>query len=151
MSDIITQFVNLGAWGWMILAGLMLCIEIILPGTFMLWFGVAAFLTGVVSLIVPIAWQVQALVFIIASVASILVGRKLWNYQNQQSDEPHLNKRGHQYIGNIYTIENVIENGAGKIRIGDSVWSVSGPDCPVGSRVRVTGIEGNQLLVEQER
>ncbi len=34
------------------------------------------------------------------------------------------------------------------IRVGDSVWLVSGPDLPAGAPVRVTGQDGVLLLVE---
>jgi hypothetical protein len=35
-----------------------------------------------------------------------------------------------------------IVNGRGRIRLGDSSWSVTGPDLPAGMSVEVTGIEG---------
>lgn len=38
--------------------------------------------------------------------------------------------------------------GRGKIKAGDSLWLVSGPDLPAGSQVRVTGQDGVVLRVE---
>jgi inner membrane protein len=35
------------------------------------------------------------------------------------------------------------------VRIGDTVWRVSGPDAPAGSRVKVTSTDGPTLFVEQ--
>jgi inner membrane protein len=34
------------------------------------------------------------------------------------------------------------------VRIDDTVWRVSGSDCPAGSRVRVAATDGANLLVE---
>ena len=42
-----------------------------------------------------------------------------------------------------------IENGVGKVRIGDGVWKVSGPALPAGATVRVTGVDGAVLTVQQ--
>ena len=41
-----------------------------------------------------------------------------------------------------------IENGQGRVRVGDSEWNARGPDAAVGVHVRVTGAEGTVLLVE---
>ena len=40
-----------------------------------------------------------------------------------------------------------IEQGSGKARLGDGVWKVSGPELPVGARVRVVGVDGTILKV----
>ena len=36
----------------------------------------------------------------------------------------------------------------GTVRIDDTVWRVSGPDCPAGSRVKVASADGVNLTVE---
>jgi membrane protein implicated in regulation of membrane protease activity len=41
-----------------------------------------------------------------------------------------------------------ISGGYGRARVGDSVWKVSGPELPAGTRVRVTGADGTVLTVE---
>ncbi|WP_425339776.1 NfeD family protein [Methylobacterium platani] len=33
------------------------------------------------------------------------------------------------------------------MRVNDTLWRVSGPDAPAGTRIRVTGIEGTTLTV----
>jgi membrane protein implicated in regulation of membrane protease activity len=32
--------------------------------------------------------------------------------------------------------------------VGDGTWTVSGPDLPAGTAVRVTAVDGNILVVE---
>ena len=66
------------------------------------------------------------------------------------SDEPHLNRRGEQYIGRVFTLDVAIVNGQGKVRVDDTTWKVQGDDCPVGTRVRVHGVDGVVLLVKVE-
>jgi hypothetical protein len=47
-------------------------------------------------------------------------------------------------------LEEPIENGFGKVRVGDSLWRVKGGDAAAGTRARVTGTDGFVLVVEPE-
>jgi len=51
-------------------------------------------------------------------------------------------------IVGIFTLDKPIVDGTGAVRIDDTIWRVSGPDCPAGSRVRVAGADGANLRVE---
>ena len=64
------------------------------------------------------------------------------------TDEPDLNRRGAQSIGQTLTVVEAIVHGRGKVSLGDTLWAADGPDCPAGTRVRVTGAAGTVLLVE---
>jgi len=121
----------------------------LVPGTFMLWLGVAAGVTGLLLLLwpeAPLAWQFIA--FAVSAVASVFVWQRLQKQQDIVSEAPALNQRTALYINRVYTLVKPIENGIGMAKVDDSVWSVSGPDLPVGSRVRVIGVEGTVLKVE---
>ena len=48
------------------------------------------------------------------------------------ADQPFLNRRAEGYVGRAFTLEKPIVDGIGTIRIDDTVWRVSGPDCPAG-------------------
>jgi len=52
------------------------------------------------------------------------------------------------HIGRIFTLEEPIVGGNGRVRIDDSVWRISGPDLPSGARVRVASTDGAMLRVE---
>jgi inner membrane protein len=45
-----------------------------------------------------------------------------------------------------FFLDEAIVRGYGRIRVGDSSWRVTGPDCPAGAKVRVIAIEGGTLL-----
>jgi len=64
------------------------------------------------------------------------------------SDQPDLNQRGAQLIGRVLVVEEAIEGGRGKVRAGDTLWPVEGPDAPVGAHVKVVGTRGTALVVE---
>lgn len=63
-------------------------------------------------------------------------------------DEPQLNARAARHIGRQVVLEQSIEAGRGRVRIGDGWWSVEGPDLDAGARVRVVGVRGAVLIVE---
>ena len=64
------------------------------------------------------------------------------------SDQPNLNRRGQQYVGRTFTLDEPIVNGLGKIHVDDSTWKIEGNDCPAGTKVKVTGVDGVILKVE---
>ena len=74
----------------------------------------------------------------------------LWiaNPRTSASDEPDLNRRGSQYVGRVVALDSAIETGRGRVRLGDTVWTVEGPDLPESTPVRIVGSDGAVLRVE---
>lgn len=135
-------------WHWLILGLVMLILEALAPAAFFLWLGIAALIVGLLHALIPglqLEWQL--ILFSLLSVASIVAWRQYRRGNPATSDQPTLNKRGHNYIGRVFTLEQAIENGAGKIRVDDSSWKIRGEDQPAGSKVRVQGVDGTILLV----
>jgi inner membrane protein len=146
---LINQF---GAWSWLIFGVVLLLAEILVPGNFLVWVGLAGLATGVLSLLLWETtwwvWEIQWLVFAVLSAISVFVGRRWLIRSNASSEEPLLNQRGASLIGRTADLIDPIVNGHGRVRIGDTVWMVSGPDLPVGTRVKVVGSQGSDLIVE---
>lgn len=138
-------------WHWLVLGLLLAILEVFSPGVFFLWIGIGAGLTGVLLWLFPeISWQWQLVVFAGISLGSIVVARNYLLRHPIESDQPTLNRRGEQYVDRVFTLEQPIVNGNGKIRVDDSTWKVRGDDCPAGTRVRVSGVDGVVLLVDRE-
>lgn len=145
---------ELGPWNWMVLGIVLLVMEVVAPGVFMLWIGIAALIVGAVSLLIWDAagwsWQVQVLVFLVLAVVSAFIGRRLAVARQDKTDQPLLNRRGAQMVGRMATLAEPIKNGRGRIRLGDTLWRVSGPDLPAGTQVRVTGAADTDLELTVE-
>jgi membrane protein implicated in regulation of membrane protease activity len=142
-------FTELQYWHWWIVGVGLVALEMLVPGTFFLWLGVSAGVTGALLLVLPdLDWQYQIMVFSVLSVGSIYLGRKIWRPSSDNTDQPTLNRRGAQYVGRVVKLAEPISNGRGKARVGDSLWLVAGDDQPVGAEVKVTGVEGTVLQVE---
>ena len=135
-------------WRWWILGGILLLIEVMLPSFFFLWLAIAAAITGLVLLAVPeLGWQYQLMIFSGLSVVSIALFRRYQRENPAPTDQPALNRRGEQYIGRTFTLEQPIVNRVGKLRVDDSTWRISGNDLPAGTQVTVTGVDGVVLEV----
>jgi len=147
-------FFELGPWNWMVLGFVLLVMELITPGAFMLWIGIAALIIGALSLAIWDAaiwtWQVQVLAFLVLSVISAVIGKTLASSRRTLSDQPLLNRRGQQLIGRMATLAEPIKAGRGRVKLGDTLWRVSGPDLPAGTQVRVTGAADTDLELTVE-
>jgi hypothetical protein len=136
-------------YGWWLLALLLIGAEILAPGFFMLWIGVAAAVMGVVLLVLPdLSFPMQVVVFVVLSLASCFLYWKFIRHaRDARTDQPLLNRRAEQYVGRRYVLDSAIVNGHGKARVGDSLWLVEGPELPAGSPIEVVSVDGTTLKV----
>jgi len=135
---------------WLAVGFILLIAELLAPGVFLIWFGAAALIVGTLVWLFPsLPWPLQAVLFAALSAAFVLYYRHLRaKYDTEGSDQPLLNNPLAQMVGQVYVLHTPIENGRGKVKIGDALWSVSGADLPAGQSVRVTAIDDMVLVVE---
>jgi membrane protein implicated in regulation of membrane protease activity len=136
-------------WYWWIAGLIFIVLEIILPGIFFLWLGVAAFVVGAILVLVPhVSWQTQFLLFGLLSIAATIVWHALWHNKQIRSEQPVLNRRSHQCIGRIVTLQQPIVDSWGKVTIDGLSWRARGEDLPAGVKIRVIDVDGATLVVE---
>jgi membrane protein implicated in regulation of membrane protease activity len=141
-------FAALGSWNWLILGFILMALELLAPGVFMFWLGLAALLVGLLSFAIHPSWQIQILMFALSAAAAVPLWRRMARQSSSASkSNPFLNKRSDALVGRVCTLEKPIIDGAGTVRIDDTVWRVSGPDTPAGSRVRIVHADGASLTV----
>ncbi len=142
---------ELGPWNWVAIGLVLLVMEIAIPGVFLLWFGMGAIVVGALSIMFNNAafwpWEAQIVVFLILSLVLAYFGKRLMD-KGDVTDEPLLNKRSEQMIGRTATLAEPISEGYGRIRLGDTLWRVKGPDMAIGARVKVAAVDGGELVVE---
>lgn len=147
MESLVEILDLLGSWTWWIVAAALFILELLVPGVFFLWLGAAAVIVGCLTLLVDMSWQLQVAIFAILSVVTLVVSRRYFAPTATESDHPNLNKRVKQYVGQVYVLDEPIVNGRGALKIGDSIWHITGPDLAAGRNVVVTGAEGVTLTV----
>lgn len=140
-------------WHWWVAAGVLLVLEVFTMSFFFLWLGLAAALTGIIHALFPdMSWQAQYMIWALSAVAGAL-GWRIYKKKNPnpiKSEEPFLNRRGEQYIGRVFTLDEPVVNGFGRVRVDDSLWRIESAqqDIPAGRKVRVLAIKGTVLEVE---
>lgn len=68
---------------------------------------------------------------------------------SKHSEEPALNTPAAKLIGRSAVLDSDIVAGRGRVRLNGGWWIIEGPDCPAGTRIRVTGCSGSVLRVER--
>jgi len=147
-STLLDYLYSFGTWNWFILAGVLLAIEVLAPGLSFLWLGLAAAAVGAISLAIVWSWQLQLVAFAVLALLSFVVWWRLGRPTASAPDRPFLNRRAEGYVGREFTLEKPIVGGNGTVRIDDTLWRVAGPDCPAGSRVKVSRTDAATLMVE---
>ena len=135
-------------WFWLSLGLVLGVAEMVAPGFFLMWLGLAALIVGILDYFLPITLAYQVAMFAILSVLTVFAGKKFLQSNPIETEDAMLNDRGARLTGEIVTVVESITNGNGRVKVGDSVWSARGADADVGARVIVTGADGAVLLVE---
>lgn len=139
-------------WHWLILGLLLLLGELLTPGGFyILFFGIAAILTGVLALAGIENTAVQMLLFTVLSVGGLLVFRaRVLRWMQADPQAPPVDT----LVGEIGTTVVTLPRGAvGRVELRGTSWSarnISTEDLAAGTRYRVTAVDGLLLLVEPE-
>src|ERR1043165_8264463 len=136
MSEWLSQLAD--HWWWVGAGAVLGILEILLPGIFLIWIAVAAWVTAIiVGLAPPMALALQLVIFVVLAFVAVFAGRQYYARNPVESADPHLNVRAARLIGQVVTVESAIENGKGRVRVGDGVWNAKGPDAPSGASVRI--------------
>ena len=136
---------------WACAAVLLMAAEMLAPGAFMLWLGFAAAGVFAVVMVFPdLAPIWQAVIFVVLSLLSVSFYRSVLRRTAVKSDQPLLNRRAEQLVGQTYPLETAIVDGRGRVKIGDAFWAVEGADAPAGARVKIVSVNGMSLRVHPD-
>ncbi len=137
---------------WLIVAGTMFLLEIMTVGFLVMWFGIAALLTMVVSIFLPEQIFLQTILFLGSSVLLIIftkpLVKKFIHKDNMQPSNVYtvLGKKA------LVTTEINSLKGTGQIKIDSDVWSARAEDdeiIPIGSKVEILKVEGVKVIVKK--
>lgn len=135
-------------WWWLIGGTLLLIAEILAPGFFLLFIGLAAIVTGLFVLLFGFGLAPALALFAIYTALAVYLGRKVYANRPVASSAQHLNDRSAQLIGRSAVAVGPIDQHGGRVRLGDGEWSARGGPVQAGERVQIVAVEGNCLIVE---
>ena len=135
-------------YAWLALGLVLAVAEMAIPGVFLIWMAGAALITGLAAWVLSIGAPLQIGLFAVLSILAVFAGRRYIASHPVASADPKMNDRGARSVGETVVVSQVIQDGQGRVRMGDSEWLAKGPDAEPGTRMKVTGSDGAILLVE---
>lgn len=154
MDGFVTFLAEMPFWYWWVFALALLTIELLTGSTYFFWPAIAALAAGLIDLW-PLdgQWQIQLIVFAAVTIVLSVFAPpyvKPWLHRTQ-TDHMTLNERGAQKIGRRAVVDETFVNGAGKVKLGDTLWlaeSENGENLTEGAMVEITRAEGTKLFVK---
>ncbi|MDF3033230.1 MAG: conserved rane protein of unknown function [Alphaproteobacteria bacterium] len=96
----------LAYWHWVIFGLAMMAAELMVPGAFFLWVGIAALMLGVTTFIFPfMAVPGQLVLFGVLAPLAAIIGRKVMRNLPGSAEPSLLNRRGQQLAGETITLD----------------------------------------------
>ncbi|MCT8586099.1 NfeD family protein [Glaesserella parasuis] len=140
----------LSGWtAWLIFGFILLILETLIAGIFIMWWGFAAIIVAILLILFPnieLGWQST-----IFAVLAILFSLAWWKYQHskdqQEDQQADLNARDHAMIGLQGTVVEVLDSGVARGKFGDTTWRVIGNTLKVGDNIQVEKVDGITLFV----
>lgn len=146
---------ELAYWHWIVFGVVLVLSEIALATFFILWFGVAAILVGLILLVSPgldVNWQI-----FIWTLLSVVLAFLWFRYLKPLSvDRTKAGLSRESIVGEIGQVIQVPnDNRRGRMRfpapvLGNDEWQIISSDSLAeGDRVQVRDVSGNSLIVEK--
>ena len=135
---------------WIILGVVLMIFEIATGTTYILWPALAALFVGVLAFILPFSWEMQFLLFFIASAILLFVGHNFLRPKMKGGEPSDLNDRALAMIGIRVRAVADFELGEGRVQVGDTQWRARAGDHnpKAGDELKVLSVKGTTLIVD---
>jgi membrane protein implicated in regulation of membrane protease activity len=137
---------------WFLIGLALLILEFILPGLIIAFFGVGAWIVAFVCLITDIGINTQLIIFIIASVLSLLCLRKWLKgvFLGHTVSKQNLKENLDEFIGQKAVVkEKIIPKSGGKVEFHGTNWlAEADEEIAEGVMVQIIGKDNITLKVE---
>ena len=150
-SNIVIAFLeSLKATHWGLFGIGLVGLELATGTTYILWPALAALVTAVFVLMLPLSWGLQFILFFLLSTVLLVVGHIYLRPMMKSGEPSDLNDRARTMVGNRVIAFTDFENGHGRVTVGDSQWKAStesDADPAVGDTLVITAVVGATLIV----
>ena len=138
-------FENLNFMHWLVLGLSLIILELFLWTVFLLWIGASAITVSIFFYLMPeTAWPIQLLIFVALSLASTFLAKR---YYPVKTVDDELHEKAKTYIGKDCKVSS-IDDGAIKVKIGNSLWFAKGTELSIGQIVKIIDVESSTFIVE---
>ncbi|WP_462381389.1 NfeD family protein [Pseudomonas sp. Marseille-QA0892] len=140
-------------WYWLVLGGVLVAAELVVPAFFVFWFGLAAGLVSLTVLLMPgLSFPTQLLIWAAASVLMVIAWFRYFRRESPKAER----WTAQEYVGEQgVLLSPVPEFGKGRVRfsrsiLGNQEWTCTSDHAlDQGARVALLEIHGNVAKVTQ--
>lgn len=137
-------------WWWAIGGAIVLILEVLAPGFFLMFIGGAAIVTGMVALALDLSLAAQLILFVIASAVAVIAGKRYYGEHGVDNLASGINEPASRFAGKSGTVIDPVDAHGGRVRIGDGEWIARGGPAAAGERVLVVAVDGSCLIVQKD-
>ena len=150
---IFANYVFLGvsvlAWVWLAIVIISLVLEFLTSEVVSIWFAVGSFVSLILA-ICNVNEAVQVIIFVAVSLLFLVCARpfiKRWTKRNE------IKTNVDSLVGRIAVVsEDIIDGNRGVVKLDTQEWSaISSDNLVKGTKVVVLSIEGNKLIVKENK
>ncbi|MBT0351356.1 NfeD family protein [Morganella morganii subsp. morganii] len=144
----IEMIASQAVWFWLCFGGILLILEMLGTGGYLLWSGVAALVVALLVWIMPgLSLEWQGIIFAVMTVICAVLWRN-FQRRRQRNDSSSPNQVNHKLISLRAALLAETEDGYSRIRLADGSWRVySQSALPAGTEVEVIAVDGITLTV----
>ena len=141
--------VNVLVWVWLAVVIFSLVVEFMTTELVSIWFFVGSFISMILALC-NVDEAIQVIVFVAVSLLFMLIARpfvKKWTKRNE------IKTNVDSLVGRIALVtEDIIDGNRGVVKLDSQEWSaISNEDIKAGVKVVILSIEGNKLIVKENK
>lgn len=140
------------ATNWLIWGLILSLLELLVPGTYLIWFGLAGLLMSMLTFFIPMSLTTQIIWFAVFSGIFAFIGWYAYRYVFKKLKAPkeyqNLNDSAQQYVGRTVTVAEDVKDNQTKVQIGDSYWlAYSEKPLKKGATAKVKAVKDSLILV----
>ena len=137
---------------WFLVGLVLLILEFILPGLIIAFFGVGAWIVALICLLTNIGINTQLIIFIIASVLSLLCLRKWLKgiFLGHTGSKQNLKENMDEFVGQKAVVkEKIVPKAGGKVEFHGTNWlAQADEEIAEGTMVQIVGKDNITLMVK---
>ena len=140
---------------WFSIGLVFVLLEMFTPGMYLIWFGAAAFVMGILVSFITLTPTETGVIF--ALLSALFAGIGWWVYDrvlnktNVPEKYKYLNDMAGAHIGKVYNLSQDVIDGRSKAKIGDSFWIIEiEASLKKGDKVKITDVKDGVILVAEE-
>lgn len=146
----ISEFFQNSAVIWFIIGLLFFLLEFIVPGLIVLFFGIGAWITAILTLIFDFSLETELVLFLITSVSSLIFLRKYFKRIFVGKDENSTDEELEEFIGKHATVtEDIAPDKPGKVSFKGANWNAESDEViEKGKQVEIVARESINFTVK---